>query len=152
MDDLTTERKLVKCPTAKGKNIYVIVIISQDGLMHCQKRRGYHPKKRCCSWLKAIRLRDTELLDKVVAVCDNAQAHCKLESVFEEKPFSEAKLIWLAPYIFPLKPFDECRSVLKAGIKREIAAKMSNMLSGRVGRKCLFLSSGTASKWRTVLF
>lgn len=120
---------IVQCPTSRGKNIHIIGAISKQGLVYSQKRRGSYRKDDCCAWLKAMLLRVTEPLDRVVVVCDNAPVHCALETVFEEDPFSEAKLLRLAPYSAPINPIEECWSVLKAGMKREIAATMSEMLS-----------------------
>ena len=64
-----------------------------------------------------------------VVVSDIAPVHCSLETVFEEEEFSEARLLRTAPYSAPINPIEECWSVLKASMKRELSGKMTEMLS-----------------------
>ena len=72
----------------------------------------------------------TERIQNFVVVCDNAPVHCSLEVVFEEE-FVGATLLRASPYSAPLNPIEECWSVLKAAMKRQLASKMSEMLSSQ---------------------
>ena len=126
-------RKGTRCsvvaPTSKGKNVHVIGAISQRGLVHWERRRGSYRNADCCDWLRRMLRSVTEPLHNVVVVSDNAPVHCSLETVFEEEEFSGARLLRTAPYSAPINPIEECWSVLKASMKRELSGKMTEMLS-----------------------
>ena len=64
----------------------------------------------------------------VLVVCDNAPCHSGLEDVFEEEEFRGAQLLRLAPYSAPLNPIEEVWSVMKADMKRQLAAAMPRLL------------------------
>ena len=116
-------------PTSKGKNIHIIGAISKEGLVYHERRRGCYLKETCFTWVRNMLRRVAEPMENIVVVCDNAPVHNGLESVFEEDEYEGAWLLRAAPYSAPLNPIEECWSVLKAAMKREIAATMEDMLT-----------------------
>ena len=43
----------VKSPTSKGKNIHIMAGISQQGLVHWERRRGNYKRDDCCEWVRS---------------------------------------------------------------------------------------------------
>lgn len=119
----------VKSPASKGKNLHIIGAISQEGLVYIETRRGPYKKEDCCEWLRRMLRNVTEPLHNVIVVCDNAPVHCSLETVFQEEEFSSAELLRAAPYSAPINPIEECWSVLKSHIKRDMASRMPELLA-----------------------
>ena len=47
-------RFFVKSPTLKGKNIHIIAGISQQGLVHWERRRGNYKRDDRCEWVRSM--------------------------------------------------------------------------------------------------
>ena len=92
-------------------------------------RRGSYRNEDCCEWLQRLLRKINEPMHKVVVVCDNAPVLCQLESVFQEEEFNGASLLRLGPYSVPLNPIEECWSVLKSAMKKELATRMERLLA-----------------------
>lgn len=118
----------IKTPTSKGRNIHIVGGISQTGLVYWERRRGSYKKEACNAWMRELLRRVQEPMDRVVVVCDNAPVHAGLETVFEEEEFRGATLLRTGPYSAPLNPIEECWSVLKAEMKRRLAAEMLRLV------------------------
>ena len=109
----------VKSPTSKGKNIHIIAGISQQGLVHWERRRGNYKLDDCCEWVRRMLRAVTEPFNNVVVACDNAPVHCALETVFDDdEEFSGATLLRAIPYSAPINPIEERWSIMKAKMKR----------------------------------
>ena len=119
----------VKSPTSKGKNTHIIAGISQQGLVHWERRRGNYKRDDCCEWVRRMLRAVTEPFHNVVVVCDNAPVHCALETVFDDEEFSGATLLRASPYSAPINPIEECWSIMKAQMKRILATRMANLLN-----------------------
>ena len=119
----------VKSPTSKGKNIHIIAGISQQGLVHWERRRGNYKRHDCCEWVRRMLRAVTEPFTNVVVVCDNAPVHCALETVFDDEKLSGATLLRASPYSAPINPIEQCWSIMKAKMKRILATRMANLLN-----------------------
>ena len=62
----------VKSPTSKGKNIHIIAGISQQGLVHWERRRGNYIRDDCCEWVRRMLRSLTEPFNNIIVVCDNS--------------------------------------------------------------------------------
>ena len=122
-------RCTIKTPASKGKNIHVIAAITQTGLVHWERKRGSFLKRDCQEWLRNMLRKVLEPMCNVVVVLDNAPVHSDLEIVLEEEEFNGCTLLRLAPYSAPLNPIEECWSVFKSHMKREISSSLVEMLS-----------------------
>lgn len=122
-------RCCVKAATSKGKNIHIIAGISQTGLVYWERRRGSYNNADCCEWLRRLLRSMDEQMDRVVIVCDNAPAHTNLELVPDEDEFHGVTILRAAPYSAPLNPIEECWSVVKASMKRQMAATFAEMMA-----------------------
>lgn len=126
-------RCCVKAATSRGPNVHVIGAICQTGLVFWERRRGSFLKEDCAEWLRQALRRSDEPYDQLAVVCDNAPVHAGLERVVEEDEFAGVLLIRSAPYSAPLNPIEECWSVMKAAMKREMAASFTEMMETAPG-------------------
>ena len=117
-----------KLPTSKGQNVHVIGAVSQRGLVYLERRRGAYRKEESREWTRRMLRAAQEPFGNVLVVCDNAPCHSGLEDVFQEEEFRGAQLLRLAPYSAPLNPIEEVWSVIKADMKRQLAAAMPALI------------------------
>ncbi|MPC39809.1 hypothetical protein E2C01_033358 [Portunus trituberculatus] len=71
----------------------------------------------------------TEPSRDIVVVCDNAPVHVDLERVVAEEEFSGVEIIRLSPYSPALNPIEECWSVMKATMKRDLSNTFKTMMN-----------------------
>lgn len=121
-------RCMPKCPTSKGKNIHILGSISQQGLVYWERRRGSYKKEDCQEWLRTMLRTLTEPLNNTVVVCDNAPVHSGIECVAEEEEFVGVEIVRMSPYSAPLNPIEECWSVMKAAMKRDLAENFASLM------------------------
>ena len=127
--------KGTRCSTiaagSKGANIHLIGCISTLGLLHHEIRRGSFCLDNAQIFLRAcLRLAMQRFGVPVVLVTDNAPCHSQLENVFLEPEFADNILLRLAPYSPALNPIEMAWSVMKAGVKRELATILPDVLAG----------------------
>lgn len=119
----------VKAACARGPNVHIIGGISQLGLVYWERRRGSYKNYDCCEWLRTLLRSVHDNMERIVIVCDNAPVHVRIEAVAEEPEFAGVTIIRSAPYSAPLNPIEECWSVMKADMKRNMAATFNQMMA-----------------------
>ena len=106
----------------------MIAGISQYRLIYWERRRGSYRKDDCCQWLRCLLCQVHEPMSDAVIVCDNAPVHVSLGSVLEEE-FNGALPLRLVPCSAPLNHIEECWSVVKSVIKRQLNITLQDLLN-----------------------
>ena len=112
-------------PTSTVKNIRIIGAISKERLVCHQRRRGCYLKETCFTWVRNLLLRVPEATGNSSCLWQRSCHNC-LESAFEEDDYEgvspqDCSVQRSSQYI------EECWSVLKAAMKREVAATLEGM-------------------------
>ena len=126
---LAGKRCSVVSAGSKGANIHIIGAISEAGVEHMQVKRGSFKKEDAREWLKECLRRSMRRHGGPVAmIIDNAPCHSNIEEVLEDHEFRENIIVRLAPYSPMLNPIEHTWSVVKADVKRNLAARMPEIL------------------------
>lgn len=116
---------------SKGANIHLIGTISERGILNHEVRRGSFNIECANEYVRSVfRKAVTEFHGPVVLVADNAPCHSRIEQVILEEEFRQHTILRLSPYSPMLNPIEEAWSVLKAGVKQDLATELPAILSG----------------------
>lgn len=114
----------------KGANIHLIGCIGNMGLIHYEVRRGPFKKPEANEFIRStLRIARQMYQEPVVMVTDNAPCHASFEEVFQEEEFAENRLLRLSPYSPMFNPIESAWSSLKAGVKRDMAEELNEILN-----------------------
>lgn len=115
--------------SCKGPNIHVIGAISSNGLIYHEIRRGSFDAEAAKQFTRVLMRRAYERYQSgVVIVIDNAPCHSRLEQILEEAEFAHHTILRLAPYSPMLNAIEAAWSVLKQGVKDEVAQTLPFIL------------------------
>jgi transposase len=130
---LRGNRSVVRLPNSKGPNLQIIGAITSTGLLHWERRRGSFTVELFNAWLRRCLVSAIGagiLPQDVVVVIDNAPAHSRAQSVFQEPQFNGATLLRLAPYSPMLNAIETVWSGVKSHVKRSMETRFTQLLAG----------------------
>jgi len=115
---------------SRGANIHVIGCISNMGLIHYEVKRGSFKKPDAKEFVRNCLTNASNVYQTpVVLIIDNAPCHAGVEEVFQEENFSNNYLLRLSPYSPMLNAIEHAWSTLKAGVKRDLANQIHQILN-----------------------
>ena len=81
--------------------------------------------------IKSINIKSCKetIWGQVVMVVGNAPCHSNIEEVFSVEEFLGCEVLRLEPYSPMFNPIEEVRSLIKAHVKQELAAKIVSILA-----------------------
>lgn len=129
-------KKGSRCTTiaagTRGANIHVIGCISSLGFLYHEIRRGSFKKEQAQTFVRqCLRVAFEKYHTPVVLVADNAPCHSGIEQVFLEPEFAHHFFLRLGPYSPMFNPIEGAWSVLKAGVKSDVATALPDVLAGQ---------------------
>lgn len=125
-------------PTSKGQNLHIIGCISVEGLVYWEHRRGAYRKDNAREWTMRMLDHATSVhgwgMSSLVVVLDNAPVHSRLEEISSlDEKYNGVSFLRLGPYSPQLNPIEILWSVVKSTIKREMAARLGEILNAPEG-------------------
>ncbi|KAH9102311.1 hypothetical protein AeMF1_021091 [Aphanomyces euteiches] len=115
-----TRVRSIRPAPQKGRNLHIIGAMSNAGFFYAKHARGSYNNLRANDWLRGmLRYARSHFhgLKDIVVICDNAPCHSRVEQVFEEDEFLEARLLRLSPYSPQLNPIENLWSQVKSRVK-----------------------------------